>query len=45
MTTLDPRKPYSEEELRILYPKGLQLELVQVVSRLVELKYASNYCS
>lgn len=32
MTTLTPRKPYSPEELEQLYPKGLKLQLVQVVS-------------
>lgn len=31
MTTLKPREPYSPEELAKLYPKGLQLQLVQVV--------------
>lgn len=31
MTTLIPREPYSEGELDRLYPKGLQLQLVQVV--------------
>lgn len=31
MTTLQPRPPYSDEELRHLYPKNLQLQLVQVV--------------
>ena len=33
MTTLIPRDPYSKEELERLYPKGLKLQLVQVVSR------------
>jgi len=32
MTTLVPRGPYSREELDSLYPRGLQLQLVQVVS-------------
>ncbi|KAJ5682927.1 hypothetical protein N7462_006092 [Penicillium macrosclerotiorum] len=32
MTTLIPREPYSPEELERLYPKGLKLQLVQVVS-------------
>ena len=32
MTTLIPREPYSPEELNRLYPKELQLQLVQVVS-------------
>lgn len=32
MTTLTPREPYSPEELEQLYPKGLKLQLVQVVS-------------
>lgn len=33
MTTLQPRGPYSNEELEKLYPHGLQLELVQVLLR------------
>ena len=32
MTTLIPRDPYSKDELGLLYPKGLKLQLVQVVS-------------
>lgn len=32
MTTLIPREAYSSEELQRLYPKGLKLQLVQVVS-------------
>jgi hypothetical protein len=32
MTTLIPREAYSPEELQRLYPKGLKLQLVQVVS-------------
>lgn len=32
MTTLIPRAPYSDEELRQLYPKNLELQLVQIVS-------------
>ena len=32
MTTLVPRPPYSKAELDELYPKSLQLQLVQVVS-------------
>lgn len=32
MTTLIPREPYSREELDGLYPKILQLQLVQIVS-------------
>ncbi|PKX93682.1 putative acid phosphatase [Aspergillus novofumigatus IBT 16806] len=31
MTTLVPREPYSKEELEKLYPKELQLQLVQVL--------------
>ena len=31
MTTLNPREPYTDEELQKLYPKGLELQLVQVV--------------
>lgn len=33
MTTLQPRAPYSQEELQKLYPEGLQLQLVQVLLR------------
>ncbi|KXJ94248.1 histidine phosphatase superfamily [Microdochium bolleyi] len=33
MTTLIPRKPYSEDELRTLYPAGLELQLVQILLR------------
>lgn len=33
MTTLVPRKPYSDDELRTLYPAGLELQLVQVLLR------------
>ncbi|KAH9222689.1 histidine phosphatase superfamily [Leptodontidium sp. 2 PMI_412] len=33
MTTLQPRGPYSQEELQQLYPKGLELQLVQVLLR------------
>ncbi|KAJ4392180.1 hypothetical protein N0V93_005805 [Gnomoniopsis smithogilvyi] len=33
MTTLQPRKPYTEEELRKLYPAGLELQQVQVLLR------------
>ncbi|KAK2801287.1 hypothetical protein FQN51_005387 [Onygenales sp. PD_10] len=33
MTSLVPREPYSQEELHKLYPKGLQLQLVQVFLR------------
>ena len=32
MTTFIPRPPYSQTELDQLYPAGLQLQLVQVVS-------------
>lgn len=39
MTTLIPREPYSREELDGLYPKALQLQLVQIVSS----KYAPNF--
>ena len=31
MTTLQPRPPYTTEEVKELYPPGLQLQLVQVV--------------
>ncbi|KAK0623606.1 putative acid phosphatase [Immersiella caudata] len=33
MTTLVPRKPYTEDELQQLYPHGLQLHLVQILMR------------
>ncbi|KAH6624411.1 histidine phosphatase superfamily [Chaetomium sp. MPI-SDFR-AT-0129] len=33
MTTLVPRTPYTDDELRKLYPKNLQLHLVQVLMR------------
>lgn len=33
MTTLQPRGPYSQKELETLYPKSLQLQLVQVLLR------------
>lgn len=31
MASLEPRGPYSEDELEKLYPKELQLHLVQIV--------------
>ncbi|KAK4946872.1 hypothetical protein LTR28_007726, partial [Elasticomyces elasticus] len=34
MTTFEPRSPYSQEELTSLYPKQLQLQLVQVTGRI-----------
>lgn len=33
MTTLQPRPAYSAEELKALYPEGLELQLVQVLLR------------
>jgi acid phosphatase len=33
MSTLTPRDPYTQEELDRLYPKGLKLQLVQVLLR------------
>ncbi|KAF3770500.1 phosphoglycerate mutase-like protein [Cryphonectria parasitica EP155] len=33
MTTLQPRRPYTDEELRQLYPSGLQLQQVQILLR------------
>ena len=33
MTTLVPRKPYTEDELGRLYPPGLELRLVQILMR------------
>jgi hypothetical protein len=32
MTTLHPREPYTQEELKALYPDRLELKLVQIVS-------------
>lgn len=34
MTTFVPRPPYTREELEQLYPRSVQLQLVQVVSSL-----------
>lgn len=47
MTTLTPREPYTPEELERLYPKGLKLQLVQVVSLLGlnPLRQNTNLCS
>lgn len=33
MTTLQPRKPYSEEELKALFPPGLELVQAQILLR------------
>lgn len=33
MSTLEPRPPYSAEELKQLYPDSLQLKFVQVLFR------------
>lgn len=33
MTSLQPRAPYTDEELKKLYPDNLQLQLVQVLLR------------
>lgn len=33
MTTLQPRKPYNEDELRKLYPSSLELQQVQILLR------------
>ncbi|KAK2605057.1 hypothetical protein N8I77_007933 [Diaporthe amygdali] len=33
MTTLQPRKPYTDEELKVLYPSGLELVQAQVLLR------------
>jgi acid phosphatase len=33
MTTHIPRKPYTPEELEKLYPKDLELQLVQILLR------------
>lgn len=37
MTSLQPRAPYTQEELERLYPKGLQLQLVQIVRQHITL--------
>ena len=33
MTSLVPRKPYTDDELQKLYPEGLELQLVQILMR------------
>jgi acid phosphatase len=33
MTTLRPRKPYTDEELKALYPSGLELVQAQILLR------------
>ena len=33
MTSIEPRSPYSSQELERLYPKGLKLQLVQILLR------------
>ena len=33
MTTYTPREPYTKAELEKLYPKGLELQLVQILLR------------
>lgn len=33
MTTLNPREPYSPEELAKLYPSKLELQQVQIILR------------
>lgn len=33
MTTLKPRKPYSDAELKQLYPPSVELQLVQILMR------------
>lgn len=35
MTTLVPRQPYSKDELEKLYPKELELQLVQIVRQII----------
>ncbi len=39
MATLQPRGPYSQEELEKLYPKNLELQLVQIVSLFLNFYY------
>lgn len=45
MTTLIPRQPYSQDELEKLYPKELELQLVQIVSCILcfLFLYLTNY--
>lgn len=43
MTTLVPREPYSQEELDKLYPKGLELQLVQIASGPTEQASISHF--
>lgn len=35
MTTLVPRQPYSKDELEKLYPRELELQLVQIVRQMI----------
>jgi hypothetical protein len=35
MASLVPREPYSSAELEKLYPRGLDLQLVQIVSEIL----------
>lgn len=43
MTTLIPRQFYSQEEIDILYPKELELQLVQVVSRRLQMYHCVTH--
>jgi acid phosphatase len=51
MTTLIPRQFYSQEELDKLYPKELELQLVQIVSTnaiaslCTTANYNTSYCA
>lgn len=43
MTTFVPRPPYSQQELDKLYPKELELQLVQVVRQVaMHISYATH---
>lgn len=45
MTTFVPRTPYTEAELAELYPKQLELQLVQVVSISSSLEQKNDWLS
>lgn len=47
MTTLNPRPPYTPEEIQRLYPPGLRLKTVMVVSPGVsgaKIEYGTQRC-
>jgi hypothetical protein len=45
MTTHVPRGPYTPEELAQLYPKDLELQLVQIVRQTLYILVALVLCS